>query len=147
MIIEDKVYNVTSFLQDHPGGEDILVDSSGRDATREFEDVGHSEDARAQLKELYIGDLRPATEEELAQAQEEAKNRGESTDVDGSSGNSIASSLVKWLFPFVLIGVAYILRKYTASKWFFRLFKKTNNNNSALCPRSLFVRKIQHDAE
>lgn len=38
---------------------------TGRDATREFEDVGHSADARAQLETLVIGTVRQATDEEL----------------------------------------------------------------------------------
>lgn len=38
---------------------------TGRDATREFEDVGHSGDARARLDTLVIGTVRPATDEEL----------------------------------------------------------------------------------
>lgn len=38
---------------------------SGHDATREFEDVGHSGDARKYLDKLVIGSVRPATDEEL----------------------------------------------------------------------------------
>lgn len=38
---------------------------TGRDATREFEDVGHSSDARSKLEGLVIGSVRPATDEEL----------------------------------------------------------------------------------
>lgn len=37
----------------------------GRDATRDFEDVGHSNDARARLDSLVIGTVRPATSAEL----------------------------------------------------------------------------------
>lgn len=37
----------------------------GRDATREFEDVGHSGDAREQLETLVIGTVRPSSDEEL----------------------------------------------------------------------------------
>lgn len=112
MIIDNKVYDVTSFLDLHPGGDDILVDASGRDATREFEDVGHSGDARAQLDELLIGDLREPTEEELARAEEEAKARGD-TVPGGQKAPNLASTLAKWLFPLLLIGVAYVLRKYS----------------------------------
>lgn len=37
--------NWFSFLQ-HPGGEEVLIEQAGRDATEAFEDVGHSTDAR-----------------------------------------------------------------------------------------------------
>ncbi|TDH72637.1 hypothetical protein CCR75_003897 [Bremia lactucae] len=53
-----KVYDVTSFLDDHPGGPEIMVDVAGQDATDEFEDIGHSNDARAQLKKFAIGKIK-----------------------------------------------------------------------------------------
>jgi cytochrome b involved in lipid metabolism len=40
----------------HPGGEEVLKEQHGKDATNAFEDVGHSSDAREQMKafEIYI---------------------------------------------------------------------------------------------
>lgn len=110
MIIDSKVYDVTEFLDDHPGGEDILIDSSGRDATREFEDVGHSQEARGQLSDLCIGKLREATEEEKEQAAREAEEKGTSLQSKGS--DSMFNSIARWLLPIVIIGVALLLRKY-----------------------------------
>lgn len=111
MIISGKVYDATSFLSEHPGGEDILLDASGRDATREFEDVGHSDDARAQLETLLLGNVRPATEDEMRQAAEEAKSRGEVLSKSGSS--PLYKSLAKWLLPIALIGLAFLIRKFS----------------------------------
>jgi len=34
-----------------------LFDVAGVDATEAFEDVGHSEEARALLKDMFVGDL------------------------------------------------------------------------------------------
>ncbi|KAL1918925.1 uncharacterized protein VTP21DRAFT_2306 [Calcarisporiella thermophila] len=59
VILHNKVYNVTQFIDEHPGGEEVLLDVAGRDATEEFEDIGHSEDARALLKQFLIGELNP----------------------------------------------------------------------------------------
>lgn len=39
----------------HPGGEEILIENAGVDSTENFEDVGHSSDAREMLEEYYIG--------------------------------------------------------------------------------------------
>lgn len=51
------MYNVTKFLQEHPGGEEVLVEASGRDATRDFEDVGHSPAAKGMLDNYLVGVL------------------------------------------------------------------------------------------
>lgn len=57
MIIYNKVYNITNFSQDHPGGAEVLFDCGGIDATEPFEDVGHLEHALNMLHPYYIGDL------------------------------------------------------------------------------------------
>ncbi|KAL7126019.1 hypothetical protein ABFS83_14G156600 [Erythranthe nasuta] len=61
LIISGKVYDVTAFLEDHPGGDDILLESAGKDATSEFEDIGHSKDAQDQMKGFLIGDFDEST--------------------------------------------------------------------------------------
>uniref|UniRef100_A0AAQ4PIF6 Cytochrome b5 heme-binding domain-containing protein n=1 Tax=Gasterosteus aculeatus aculeatus TaxID=481459 RepID=A0AAQ4PIF6_GASAC len=57
LIIHDKVYDITSFLEEHPGGEEVLLEQAGADATESFEDVGHSTDAREMLLQYYVGEL------------------------------------------------------------------------------------------
>ncbi|CAI5700650.1 hypothetical protein KXD40_005331 [Peronospora effusa] len=70
MVIRDggirKVYDVTTFLDDHPGGPEIMVDVAGQDATDEFEDIGHSNDARAQLKKFEIGKIKGDTKQQAS---------------------------------------------------------------------------------
>ncbi|KLJ10783.1 hypothetical protein EMPG_13861 [Blastomyces silverae] len=56
--IHDKIYNVSSFVDEHPGGEEVLLDVGGQDATEAFEDVGHSDEAREILDGLLIGKLK-----------------------------------------------------------------------------------------
>ncbi|KAH8761746.1 cytochrome b5-like heme/steroid binding domain-containing protein, partial [Hyaloscypha finlandica] len=57
LIVNGKVYDVTKFIVNHPGGEEVLLDTAGRDASNPFEDVGHSEEARNILQSLEIGTL------------------------------------------------------------------------------------------
>uniref|UniRef100_A0A3B5M006 Cytochrome b5 heme-binding domain-containing protein n=1 Tax=Xiphophorus couchianus TaxID=32473 RepID=A0A3B5M006_9TELE len=57
LIIHNKIYDITSFLEEHPGGEEVLLEQGGSDATESFEDVGHSTDAREMLQQYYIGEL------------------------------------------------------------------------------------------
>ncbi|KAI8592359.1 cytochrome b5-like heme/steroid binding domain-containing protein [Geranomyces variabilis] len=57
MVIDGKVYDTTRFLDEHPGGEEVMVEVGGQDATEAFEEIGHSDDARDLLKGFYVGDL------------------------------------------------------------------------------------------
>uniref|UniRef100_T1PCC2 Cytochrome b5-like protein n=1 Tax=Musca domestica TaxID=7370 RepID=T1PCC2_MUSDO len=57
VVIYDRVYDVTTFLQDHPGGADVIMDYAGRDATLAFHGTGHSRDAIEQMRDYLIGEL------------------------------------------------------------------------------------------
>ncbi|QCE03930.1 cytochrome b5, seed isoform-like [Vigna unguiculata] len=57
LVIHGKVYNVTKFLEDHPGGDDVLLSSTGKDASNDFDDIGHSTSAVAMMDEFYVGDI------------------------------------------------------------------------------------------
>uniref|UniRef100_A0A8L2Q7E2 Cytochrome b5 type B n=1 Tax=Rattus norvegicus TaxID=10116 RepID=A0A8L2Q7E2_RAT len=92
MVIHGRVYDITRFLSEHPGGEEVLLEQAGADATESFEDVGHSPDAREMLKQYYIGDVHPVRT------------------VDPSKNNSCQSSWAYWIVPIVgaiLIGFLY----------------------------------------
>jgi len=41
----------------HPGGEEVLLEQAGKDATEAFEDVAHSSDAREIMTKYKIGEL------------------------------------------------------------------------------------------
>lgn len=52
IVYEKGVYDVTKFLSEHPGGEEVLLNLAGQDATQCFNDIGHSDEA-IQLRETY----------------------------------------------------------------------------------------------
>ncbi|XP_058807592.1 cytochrome b5-like [Phymastichus coffea] len=57
LVLHGKIYDVTKFLKEHPGGEEVLIGLAGTDATLCFDDIGHSQEAK-QLKDSYeIGAL------------------------------------------------------------------------------------------
>ncbi|KAK7198815.1 cytochrome b-domain protein [Novymonas esmeraldas] len=56
-IINNGVYNVSKFYDDHPGGRDVLLAHIGTDATEDFEAVRHSRGAMRKLEELKVGEL------------------------------------------------------------------------------------------
>lgn len=45
-------------MASHSGGEEVLLDVGGQDATEAFEDVGHSDEAREILEGLLVGGLK-----------------------------------------------------------------------------------------
>lgn len=57
MAINGKVYDVTHFLDDHPGGDDVMHDVAGKDATEEFDDIGHSQEAVDMLAPMLVGEF------------------------------------------------------------------------------------------
>ncbi|KAI1735805.1 hypothetical protein F4680DRAFT_434511 [Xylaria scruposa] len=57
MVIHGQVYDVTNYLQDHPGGAEVLVDVAGRDASEDFDNAGHSEDASEIMAAYRVGKL------------------------------------------------------------------------------------------
>eukprot|EP00604_Paraphysomonas_vestita_P003466 CAMPEP_0174820498 /NCGR_PEP_ID=MMETSP1107-20130205/4385_1 /TAXON_ID=36770 /ORGANISM="Paraphysomonas vestita, Strain GFlagA" /LENGTH=134 /DNA_ID=CAMNT_0016035997 /DNA_START=864 /DNA_END=1268 /DNA_ORIENTATION=- len=53
-----KVYDVTKYLDDHPGGSEVMMEFAGKDADNMFEDIGHSKDARTTMQKWVIGKLK-----------------------------------------------------------------------------------------
>lgn len=70
IIINHKIYDVTKFLEEHPGGEEVLREQAGGDATESFEDVGHSTDAREMAESFLIGELHPEDRPKIAKPPE-----------------------------------------------------------------------------
>ncbi|XP_022621123.1 cytochrome b5-like [Seriola dumerili] len=101
LIINDKVYDITSFLEEHPGGEEVLLEQAGADATESFEDVGHSTDAREMLQQYYIGELH----------MDDRKKENTKDDVHVTNSGEY-SSWTMWLIPAIAAAVVGIMYRY-----------------------------------
>ncbi|XP_019768728.1 cytochrome b5 isoform X2 [Dendroctonus ponderosae] len=96
-VINNDVYDVTTFLNEHPGGEEVLLEHAGKNATEAFEDVGHSTDARERMDEFKVGTLVAA--ERTADIPK--KN---TTEWSVPAPDATESSLKSWIIP-VAIGL------------------------------------------
>lgn len=101
LIIHDKVYDITSFLEEHPGGEEVLLEQAGADATESFEDVGHSTDAREMLQQYFIGELHMDDRKKEKPKDVQVTNSGESS-----------SSWTMWLIPAVAAAVVGVMYRF-----------------------------------
>lgn len=110
LVIHGKVYNVTNFLEDHPGGDDVLLSSTGKDATDDFEDVGHSSTAKAMMDEFYIGEIDSSTIPHRAKyspPKQPLYNQDKTSD--------FVIKLLQFLVPLLILGLAVGIRFYTKS--------------------------------
>ncbi|OCT74562.1 cytochrome b5 [Xenopus laevis] len=107
ILIHNKVYDVTKFLEEHPGGEEVLREQAGGDATETFEDIGHSTDARNMSKDFVIGELHP---DDRSKIQKPTETFITTTDSDSSWWSN-------WIIPGIsAMIVALMYRLYMVSE-------------------------------
>ncbi|KAL0436724.1 UNVERIFIED_CONTAM: cytochrome [Sesamum radiatum] len=83
---------------------------SGKDATDDFEDVGHSATARAMLEEYYVGDINSSSiPAKTASAPPKQTQKNE------DAGSGFIIKLLQFLVPLIIMGVAIGVRFYTKS--------------------------------
>ncbi|RNA30990.1 cytochrome b5 [Brachionus plicatilis] len=104
--IHENVYDVTEFLDEHPGGEEALKeyqikDKGFKDATESFEDVGHSMDARDMMKKYQVG--------VLADKKEQKKVTSDHDRTQSQSEGLNFSFLVVPALLLAAVGIAYQL--------------------------------------
>ncbi|XP_054799849.1 cytochrome b5-like [Prosopis cineraria] len=111
LVIGGKVYDVTKFLEDHPGGDEVLLSATGKDATEDFEDIGHSTTAKAMLDEFYVGDMDSSsipTKFKYKPPKQPHYNQDKTAE--------FIIRTLQFLVPLIILGVAVGIRFYTKSK-------------------------------
>nr|XP_056710700.1 cytochrome b5 [Euleptes europaea] len=106
IILHRRVYDLTKFLEEHPGGEEVLREQAGGDATENFEDVGHSTDARALSDTFIIGELHPDDWDKVQKP----------TDTYVSNVDPSTSSWTTWLIAAIAAAIAVFLYRFYMSE-------------------------------
>jgi cytochrome b involved in lipid metabolism len=86
------VYNVTNYLESHPGGPEIIMEFAGKNGDDMFEDIGHSKEARAKMTEYLIGTLKDdgSSAVKATKAPSTGKQQQQSLDSNRSGLNPLA---------------------------------------------------------
>ncbi|XP_057453652.1 cytochrome b5 [Lotus japonicus] len=108
LIIDGKVYDVTPFMEDHPGGDEVLLSATGKDATNDFEDVGHSDSARDMMEKYYIGEIDPSTVP-LKRTYVPPPH----TQYNPDKTSEFVIKILQFLVPLLILGLAFAVRHYT----------------------------------
>ncbi|XP_058743844.1 cytochrome b5-like [Vicia villosa] len=109
IIINKKVYDVTPFLDDHPGGDEALLSATGKDATLDFEDVGHSDSATEMMEQYLVGEVDTATLP--AEARNNPPPPIQTTTLNNESSGFLFKFL-QYLVPLLILGSAFALQYY-----------------------------------
>ena len=106
VIIHGRVFDVHAFLEDHPGGPEILSTHAGKDATQEFEETFHSPAARTQLSDYVIGGVEGYAGTEDAHL---GKKKATTTQSGGSTATTSAGGMNPLLISAALVAVAALV--------------------------------------
>eukprot|EP01129_Flabellula_baltica_P016489 TRINITY_DN87_c0_g1_i1.p1 TRINITY_DN87_c0_g1~~TRINITY_DN87_c0_g1_i1.p1 ORF type:complete len:126 (-),score=41.02 TRINITY_DN87_c0_g1_i1:46-423(-) len=96
VIYEKNVLDITKFLNEHPGGDDVLKEIAGDDITLDFDGVGHSDEAAEMMKDFVIGTISDEDYETLKSRSNIAK----------PATNPNANSSTGALLPIIVILIA-----------------------------------------
>ncbi|KAL8161442.1 hypothetical protein V2J09_012931 [Rumex salicifolius] len=94
VVINGKVYDVTKFLNKHPGGADVFFDVAGKDAKEEFEAAGHGFIPRMMMKFFCIGTLERSGDDEV------------SSEKKGVAQKVKELPLQYWVVPVAIVGIS-----------------------------------------
>ncbi|KAM7276707.1 hypothetical protein ACFE04_018573 [Oxalis oulophora] len=115
LLIDGKVYDVTEFLDDHPGGDEVLLAATEKDATEDFKDVGHSGSAKEMMQKYLIGEIDSSTlpaPKKYKPPQQVAQKREETS----GGGNGFIIKLLQFFVPLLFLAAAFAYQFYGKEK-------------------------------
>lgn len=101
---------MTEFLEEHPGGDEVLLLAAEKDATDDFEDVGHSDSAKELMEKYYVGDIDISTLPEV----DHKPFQLQAPQPNPSSGGAV--KILQFLLPLLILAIAFALHFYGKNK-------------------------------
>ncbi|KAG6510229.1 cytochrome b5-like [Zingiber officinale] len=115
LVINGRVLDVTRFLEDHPGGSEVLMESVGKDATAGFDAVGHSKAAAEIMAKYQVGVLQ-GFEDKYSALDAKEKSEGKVYEMTGRVIKEAPGRKRLWLIDlFVPSAVAVLAFWYRCS--------------------------------
>uniref|UniRef100_A0A1J3E3J2 Cytochrome B5 isoform C n=1 Tax=Noccaea caerulescens TaxID=107243 RepID=A0A1J3E3J2_NOCCA len=112
ILIHGKVYDISTFMDEHPGGDNVLLAVTGKDASTDYDDVKHSNEAKETMKKYCIGDIDQSTVPVTAKYIPPWEKESTAETTKEESGNK----MIVYLIPLLILGVAFVLRFYNNNK-------------------------------
>ncbi|KAH9844161.1 cytochrome b5-like heme/steroid binding domain-containing protein [Rhodofomes roseus] len=109
ILIHQKVYNVSKFIDEHPGGDEVILAETGKDATEAFEDVGHSDEARAILKDLFVGEFEKDGALKVKPAYDSHSSGSQAVNTAVQQGSNMM-----YFVPLAMLGAYFAWRYYSS---------------------------------
>ncbi|KAK4262264.1 hypothetical protein QN277_003119 [Acacia crassicarpa] len=113
LVVYGRVLNLTKFLEEHPGGEEVLLEVAGKDASKEFDTIGHNEGAKKMFAKFQVGVLQGHSIQDLGgkdDATNESKKEMSAFVIKDDSSSTfkslfLTSSFLSWLLLSILVTI------------------------------------------
>ncbi|KAL9320505.1 hypothetical protein ACSQ67_012344 [Phaseolus vulgaris] len=107
------VYDITPFLDDHPGGDEVLLTATAKDATIDFEDVGHSDSAIEMMEKYFIGKFETSTLPAKVNHRQPSPTQAHG---GGNESSEFVLKILQFLLPLLILGLVFALQSYGKNK-------------------------------
>ncbi|KAL0459901.1 UNVERIFIED_CONTAM: cytochrome [Sesamum latifolium] len=117
LVLFEKAYDVTAFIEEHPGGDDLLLNVTG--CNSEFKAACHTFNAWSMMEKLYVGEVDKSTipyddTPIVPSIQTSAKKGNDTTTTPssqllktkGNNSNKYLIYLLQFLVPLIIVNVA-----------------------------------------
>lgn len=112
---------MTRFLEEHPGGEEVILEVAGKEATKQFDAIGHSKAAQNMVLKYQVGVLEGAKVEEVDMNDDvvemESNSKEMSAFVIKDDGNYKSTSFYEFFVPLVVAALYFGYRCLTVPQY------------------------------